>query len=132
MGVNLPAGTYWIGDPCYVIRDAAWTDLLAQTDYLSEPVGTVNGKPVVALATLHGDGEYMDQDGVLYGVDSGTIGIVPVELIAEVPANDGRVVEFPHGLLVGDGGGDGLLCFGHIHIDTSKFSDESYDEEDGE
>ena len=59
--VTLPAGAYWIGDPCYL------------------PYGRA---PLWSTGTDHGDGIYHDGDGIYhdgdgneYPVDSGQLGI---------------------------------------------------------
>jgi hypothetical protein len=83
-----PAGKYYIGDICYVLSsdvyDKQWGD---KYDY---SCGTFelsfNGvtAQVSAYRTTYGDGLYTDAaTGKMFPVDSGTIGIVPLELCKE-------------------------------------------------
>jgi hypothetical protein len=84
------AGTYFVGDPCYVIRGDKWQKLLDDTNCLEDDVHSVfylDGVKCYAHGTAFGDGEY---DVVLKsnltkigrcGVDSGMIGIIPMEII---------------------------------------------------
>lgn len=72
-------GKYFIGDPCYVIEE--WDDFLS--DYLfkeSGEEGTFQDKNVWANNTSYGDGLYNDNVGNNYPVDSGTIGVIPLEI----------------------------------------------------
>ena len=84
---NLPAGQYYIGDPCYVIgtkehRD--WIAILDKTNYFDGNVYELDGRKVWAHGTAHGDGCYTDNLGNAYGVDAGLIGAIPVELVDDV------------------------------------------------
>jgi hypothetical protein len=154
----LPAGTYYVGDPCYAIPDEWWQDVLENTGYLglyasresmAAPVWTpydgdkfgmwnYKGFAIGAASTKHGDGTYKDQNGKCYGVDSGTLGAVPIEMIpaddlARIMANpDGQIVEFPYSFVIRSGEDlDGLIDIGHIQIDTDpQYEDDGYDDED--
>ena len=80
--VEVPAGTYFLGDPCYAVPDELWIPLLESCDYfnINDPVGTINGYSVLGFGTRYGDGVYKDQYGNTYGVDAGLIGLVPEAL----------------------------------------------------
>ena len=152
----LPAGTYYVGDPCYAIPDEWWQDVLENTGYLglyasresmAAPVWTpydgdrfgmwnYKGFAIGAASTKHGDGTYKDQNGNCYGVDSGTLGAVPIEMISSeklawiMAKPDGQIVKFPHPFMVSCDD-DGLISIGHIHIDTDpQYEDDEYDDED--
>jgi len=101
----LKAGTYYLGDPCYAIANKQWGKFTDKT-IGERKMGvtfeiTINGKTGQCWAdyTAYGDGGYDGSDGVVYGVDSGSIGLVPVELM-ENPEDfeDGSKVEAPYGL----------------------------------
>ena len=85
--VTLDAGDYWLGDPCYVIRDEDWMPWLEATDYETETnlVGEIPGSEheAVGFATSYGDGVYPftinDEQVEELAVDAGMIGFVPVE-----------------------------------------------------
>lgn len=131
MSVRMKAGKYWLSDPCYVLRE----ELIPGFDWVrdfSKPVFggnstiteatcrvTVNGHVCIAFNTEHGDGVYMSSQGHELGVDSGSIGLIPVELVR---SGDAHMVEFPEDFDCWEQGG--VLHFGRIMIDTS------YDEEE--
>lgn len=97
--VTLPPGTYWIGDPCYVLGDKngyKWGVLLERTGCLGiHPLNKMEtkndrtdqtlrfelkeGHDAVTFPTLYGDGSYPCSlfEEVL-SVDSGTLSCVPV------------------------------------------------------
>jgi hypothetical protein len=39
ISVVVPKGAYILGDPCYVVPDKDWGDLLASCNYFNAPVG---------------------------------------------------------------------------------------------
>jgi hypothetical protein len=81
--ILMPAGEYWVGDPCYAVPNADWMEWLEAADFENEHwvlKAPVNGKEVLAFGTAYGDGCYPGSDGNLYPVDAGLIGVVPVTL----------------------------------------------------
>jgi len=91
--VTLQSGTYWLGDPCYVIRDEDWSPWLEACNFTKQDtlIGQVPGKEIQAVGfrTAHGDGVYAfeghNSSSMKYnewttlaelGVDSGMIGFV--------------------------------------------------------
>ena len=123
--VLVPAGEYWLGDPCYSVPDDLWDDLLVSADYFRKPVGTVNDHMVLAFRTAYGDGTYTDQDGNEYPVDAGLIGLTPVALVSDEPFGSRKVVFKHDTLCMGD---DGVMWFGHTKINTRDFDDDEEDE----
>ena len=91
--VELQSGTYWVGDPCYLVPDEDWTPWLEACDFTKNDtlIGFVPGKEIQAVGfrTAYGDGMY-DFEGRNHqsmrhdewttlselGVDSGMIGFV--------------------------------------------------------
>ena len=83
MPVQLPAGDYYIGDPCYAIQP--WHDYLDQAfpgygDKLGPQPFLFGGLQCVVYSTEYGDGTYSDQNGNYYCVDSGLIGATPLSV----------------------------------------------------
>lgn len=72
----VPAGTYWVGDPCYSIPDSDWMGWLKGANGTTILTATYRGKLAVGVDTAYGDGVYYDQNGRSYAVDSGMIGLV--------------------------------------------------------
>ena len=151
----LPAGTYYVGDPCYAVPDEWWQDVLEETGYLGLyatlesmkenrysydgdlfGMWEYKGYTIAGASTKHGDGTYKDQNGNCYGVDSGTIGVVPVAMIRAddllwIKAKpDGQIVTFPYSFTV-TRAEDGMINVGHISIDTDPdYEEDEYDDED--
>jgi hypothetical protein len=77
MKVIIQAGKYYLGDPCYSINES-WNDILKQYKNFKEPLIDVLEGQILAFKT--GDGEYPSNAGRKFCVDSGLLGLVPVEL----------------------------------------------------
>jgi hypothetical protein len=82
---ELPAGDYYIGDPCYAIPDAKWNAFLeimwkAKGHGRTPALFEFEGHKCFVSSTNTGDGDYHDQHGNEYGVDSGLLGAIPAAL----------------------------------------------------
>lgn len=86
---TLPAGTYYIGDPCYVFPNKGpnsdkWVELLEACNYFEKDTcfGEIPNIKVWGHATKYGDGSYYSNiDKKNFYVDSGMLGIVPIETV---------------------------------------------------
>ncbi len=131
--VTLPAGKYYIGDPCYAF-DESWGNILDETDFFNKEGATIGMFPVFAASTAHGDGAYYDQDRCEYPVDAGMIGAMPLEcllldnkLTEEKIVNEkfGRIIEFEGPFSCYSE--KGTIVIGHIEIETDpQEEDEDY------
>ena len=98
---------FYIGDLCYALSDEAyyggWGRMVKDSDRwkdsgspgFQEGAFTYDGSTVIVAHTAHGDGCYHDAtDSIDFPVDSGCIGIVPLELVGDMEkaANLGKVV----------------------------------------
>ena len=94
---SFPAGKYYIGDPCYALSEDIYDNCWGEAKYALGKMSTPLGDFIVA-STAYGDGEYVDDDGFKYPVDSGTIAVIPwtmCEQMDETEANTcGRVHVF--------------------------------------
>lgn len=117
---KLPAGEYYIGDPCYVFEGKTWDQILEETDsFQSGDIQHFNGFDLWAASTQWGDGTYCDQNGIEYPVDSGLLGIIPLGLIDNPEGLEhGTVIKFPKDVTVDFD--NGMFWFGHIRIDTDN------------
>jgi hypothetical protein len=121
--VMVPAGTYVLGDPCYVVPKDHWDELLSSCDYFNRPVGCFKGVEVLGFTTRWGDGTYADNHKRHYPVDAGIIGLVPYGAAVDIDPSLSHIVNFTHDTLC-TWNPVGMLRFGSIHIDT----DESYED----
>jgi hypothetical protein len=132
--VEVPAGKYILGDPCYAVPDSDWDALLQSCNYFESPIGYIKDGlqefPVLAFGTRWGDGCYAGTDGNLYPVDAGLIGLVPAEVVdMEALRSDlHTVVTFTTAVKCSTDG-NGKLRFGCITIDTDPAQDEEEDDE---
>lgn len=116
--VTVPAGKYWLGDPCYAVPSELWMDLLNSCQIFEYPIGKVKTEKVfevLAFGTAHGDGCYEDQWGNSFPVDAGLIGLTPVELAEGEPFGC-TLVDFPTETICSSH--EGVLTFGDHEIDT--------------
>lgn len=140
--VEVPAGKYILGDPCYAVPDGEWMELLESCDYFNTPIGTIRRSPkqgtfnvmetfkIVAFSTRWGDGCYEGTDGCMYPVDAGLIGLVPVEVVGmeSLRSDLCTVITFTTPVKCSSDG-EGKLRFGSITIDTDPAQDEEEDDE---
>jgi len=101
---TLPAGTYYIGDICYVLDDVIYESVFGETGY-EEGLYMKDSEQFLVGQTFCGDGEFSGSDGCKYAVDAGVIGIVSEGLISSDPdsgkdTNGGKVYTFSSDVLV--------------------------------
>lgn len=138
---NIPAGAYYIGDPCYAFDDhQQWLRLLDQSDFFDKPMVEFEGFTVGAFHTAHGDGTYKGVDGngktFDFDVDAGLIGFVAAQLLEP---------EFARGLMEGTNKAGKFVFFpepwsaaswkdGNIRIGSTliatDFGEEEYEEDE--
>lgn len=130
MTIRLPAGTYYVGDLCYILGDNNgydWMHVLNATNYLrgEGEVGacSYNGISFFCSGTMYGDGSYNDDEGRSYGVDAGIIGCFPVCGLPEgFDSYGGHVVVFPQAFVCEPtdtpGNDEGTIRIGHLDIET--------------
>jgi hypothetical protein len=137
------SGVYYIGDPCYVVRDEDWIPLLERIDYFDADEQTYMGATILGKGTAEGDGQYdcKTRHGDIIGslpVDAGLIGILPIDVCCETPQDIARkglgvVVTFQDNFWVDVPAGDsrdGVFHFGHLTVDTNyEEVEEEYEEE---
>lgn len=138
VAVTVPAGKYFLGDPCYFIKDEMWMDWLESADYTRNShliARTPDNHFAIGFGTAYGDGTYLDQYGFQYGVDAGLIGLVAIEhnpeMVAECDGSKGRLlgqlIEFTSDVIASVDS-DFTMEFGNITIVTDG-SDESDDDD---
>jgi hypothetical protein len=93
--INFPCGKYFLGDPCYAIPEA-YDEEAGLIPY--DAFADIKGLGRVAIFKVSGDGCYIDEEGHPHYVDSGTLGVVPID--GHSPAEWlrlkklGRIVDF--------------------------------------
>lgn len=134
---TVPAGRYYIGDPCYAIANDHWGKWLTNACLDSNEDNSmltgniVDSFDAYAFQTAHGDGAYYDQNGREYGVDAGLIGLVPYSYLE---ANNVEVKEY-WTFVTFDRPTEcssfkGTLSFGDIVINTDWDEEEEKEEDE--
>lgn len=133
--MTMPAGTYYIGDLCYVMHPE-WDEFCDLTiDGYACKEGEFNladGRRFATYSTKYGDGLYRSNIGTDHSVDAGLIGCIRVEDIKDPVATVahmnglGAIVTFdaPFETSVSNG----VITFGHVAINTGDFDDDCEDD----
>lgn len=130
--VHVPAGRYYVGDPCYAFSHGTntWDRIGAATDWFETNATELQpGKWVGGFGTMWGDGEYNG-----FPVDAGLIGFVHEDLVEpgctflENP-ECGRWVVFAEAW-VARAYHNGEIHIGHIVVDTNPGDEEQEEEPD--
>jgi hypothetical protein len=142
---TLPAGKYYIGDPCYVISNhSKWIEFIESSGFFEDsPEAHIGEDKFWAYETAYGDGSYWCSEGKELPVDSGLIGIVPLSVVEKYyrknidSVNDfGVVVEFNDEFNVifnVDVENEATHIFGNVRVYTNSCDEEdSYDEDEFE
>ncbi len=92
----IPKGQYFIGDPCHVFSDDVWSKILRQNTH-NDIVFKIDDKKFV-MCDIGGDGDIQDSTSHVYSIDSGSLGIVPLDVLdlalLEKTKHLGKVVTF--------------------------------------
>jgi hypothetical protein len=113
------AGTYYIGDLCYVLGDddATWAEVRNHIQTGGEHCLS-NGTEIAVYSTHYGDGVYEDNAAHGYTVDSGSLGCVRVEDLTDgADTEGGRIVTFAEDFSTYKTP-KAAIVFGHIRIST--------------
>ena len=128
--MTMPAGTYYIGDLCYVMDDDEWDEfcslIIKGNQCLDGEFNMSDGRRFATYGTRWGDGLYRDQFKRDYSVDAGSIGCIKLsDIKAEKYDNIeelGNISEFGMDFTTSGGRGnpdwDGVICIGGVKINT--------------
>jgi len=128
----MKAGTYYVGDLCYVLHDE-WDEVCQLTINGNRAIGgefnPKDGRRFAMYNTMYGDGTYTDQQGKEYWVDSGSIGCILMRDIdlAQLDNNvqGGALYDFDQDFYTGEK--DGYIMFHKISICTDDIVEEDFD-----
>ena len=128
---KLPAGRYYVGDLCYVMKPE-WDEALQASDYGEGVFALADGRRFAIFGAAYGDGQYPCSNGASIGVDSGTVGCIRIADISDPKVQDeaelnrlGTVVVFCDEF--GCGSDNGVLFFGGVAVDTAGEDDDGDD-----
>ncbi len=127
---TLPAGRYYVGDPCYVF-DWNWVEVLSNTDFFRKYPEGEYAEKIWGHDTKWGDGCYYDENWNMYPVDAGLIGVVHEDLCES--EGHGKWVTFEKPFDCGWDDENGTIIIGHIRIKTDLDEEDrcwNYDDEE--
>lgn len=116
---------FYVGDPCYALNNEhynIWGDKYNYEDGIHE----INGFYFAVYGTEFGDGSYQGSNNINYSVDSGTIALIPFELVnMEEDISEGSFIESKYAELLFENG-DFIVKYedGEIIIPTGFSGDE--------
>ena len=123
--MTMPAGTYYIGDLCYVMHDV-WGEFCELTteghSCLDGEFILKDGRRFATYSTMYGDGDYPVSTGGRVGVDAGLVGCILLDEIADegaTPETNGVIVKFTQPFETGSDEG-GTIYFGHVRVRTGR------------
>ena len=141
----MTSGLYYVGDLCYVMSTAEWEEvcsiIINGQGIIDGEFSLADGRKFAIYSTKFGDGEYYDQFGNSYSVDSGSIGCIKIDDIKTEKydiSKLGNVKHFQNNFLTGGGRSDpdwdGIIHFDNVGIMTiedwdSDEESEEYEEE---
>lgn len=79
---------FYIGDPCYVLDDNEYYGNWEKKYNFDDGEIKTDCGTWFVHSTAYGDGEYYDNNGASYGVDSGTLAVIPLEVVFAHPSED--------------------------------------------
>lgn len=81
---------FYFGDPCYVLGDELYYDVWGHNYEFKDCAvkDPETGLKFAVHGTAFGDGTYSGSDGNVFEVDSGTLAIVPLELVKSADGVD--------------------------------------------
>ena len=134
----MPAGRYYIGDLCYVMRDV-WDEFCDLTisghECLSGEFQLKDGRRFATYSTQNGDGCYPTNIGASLCVDAGLIGCILVSDITDPEATEadmeelGTIYEFGTDFITDGSRETGTIQFGRVLVETgyNDFDDLDYE-----
>ena len=135
MEETLIRGTYYLGDPSFVLEENIYYDVLGEKhNFESGKYDLKNDDIYMVLHNTHnGDGTFYDTKKRKYKVESGMIGLVPKKMINEDKLNiakkNGKIFNFPSKVKFFYDAGIFYIKSGNFIIKINTINDEEYESE---
>lgn len=135
MEETLIRGTYYLGDPSYVLDDDIYYDVLGDKhNFESGKYDLKNDDNYIVLHNTHnGDGIFLDTKNRKYKVESGIISLVPQKIIneekLEIAKKNGKIFNFPNKVKFFYDAGIFYVKSGNFIIKINTINDEEYESE---
>lgn len=133
----LPAGEYFICDPCYVVPNEKWDDfceqLFSQNDNEIKQI-KIDDFLIQCQNTAFGDGRYFDDSYNGYDVDAGLIGATPKAINPDATNYEVFTFDEPFQVIYNDETDEGRIEFvglsGKTYISIATDPKEDEDDDD--
>lgn len=129
----MPAGNYYIGDLCYVMRDV-WDEFCDITikghECLDGEFQLKDGRRFATYSTKYGDGLYETNTGDKLSVDAGLIGCILISDITDPEATPaaikslGMTYDFGTDFVTDGSKFSGTIQFGRVLVETGDYLSE--------
>ena len=119
-------GLYYVGDLSYLPSKVLDWDYIVSMMFPKDEdpkYGTMvdnKGNQFAVISTMYGDGVFYDQENYDYAVDSGTIGVYPINSIDDADDCYGQVWEFDEQFTCEYDEETGMITIADICIDTKN------------
>lgn len=96
MNEILIPGKYFLGDPSLVLPEKIYIGIFGNIYNYSNGKYNILGKEICLHTTHYGDGKFIDTRNRIYNIESGLIGLIPLELIENINLckNNGHIFKF--------------------------------------
>ena len=96
MNETLELGKYYLGDPSNVLSEKIYIGILENIYQFNNGKLNINGIYIIIHNTHSGDGIFIDTRNRKYNIQSGLLGLIPLELIEDINLckKDGHVFNF--------------------------------------
>ena len=135
MEETLIRGTYYLGDPSYVIDEDLYYDVLGDKyNFESGKYDLKNEDTYLVIHNTHnGDGTFLDTKQRKYKIESGMIGLVPKKMIneekLEIAKKNGKIFNFPNKVKFFYDAGIFYIKSGHFIIQINTINEDEYESE---
>ena len=121
---TLPAGVYYVGDPCFIMKEEMYEVIACQTDYM-DGLYSHDKYRILLGRTQRENGTYTGSDAFDYSVDSGMIGIISISLADGDVGDLAKMHKFLTDAYIKIEGGVFTITCGNsvVVIDTAEVSD---------
>jgi hypothetical protein len=132
MNEILVSGKYFLGDPSLVLPNKIYIGIFGNIYNYINGKYNILGKDFCVHTTHYGDGEYYDTRNRKYNIESGMIGLIPIELIEDINLckNKGHIFNFTKKVYFLYDGGLFIIKSDKKYIKINTQNQEEYDESD--
>ena len=131
MEESILPGTYYLGDPSFVLNEELYYDVYGQEYNFDSGKFDLTKKEdfIIVHNTHNGDGIFQDTKKRKYKVESGLICLVPIKLInnIEIAKKNGKIFNFPNNVKFIYDAGIFYIKSGNYLIEINTINEDEYE-----